>query len=364
MQLSRVEGRGSTSFYFHQNAFTKAGDKMVFSHANPGSGESLYSLDAANSAVLGSGKATRVADSKKMPGFRVVGLISRDVFYFSERSILATNLDTLKTRVIASLPSDWDMSAESITGLTLNSNETLLAGANTIGADASFNALGNAPRGKKIDATFNAHLPTFLFTVDVKSGKITVILRGHDWFNHVQFSPKDPSLLMFAHEGPWAKVDRIWLIRADGSGLVNFRPRKIPGEAVGHEFWDPSGKVIWFDYSVGKSRSLVGKNISRGQEMGYSIRPEQMSVHYNISHDGKFFAGDGGTYNHNTNPMIQLFVPQPDGSLRSEHLCGMAKNDYSRREPNVMFSPDDRWVIFSSTQSGKSEVYAVSIAKW
>ena len=31
-----------------------------------------------------------------------------------------------------------------------------------------------------------------------------------DWLNHLQFSPTDPTLLMFCHEGPWHKVDRIW----------------------------------------------------------------------------------------------------------------------------------------------------------
>jgi oligogalacturonide lyase len=37
-----------------------------------------------------------------------------------------------------------------------------------------------------------------------------------DWLNHVQFSPTDPTLMMFCHEGPWHKVDRIWTIRTDG----------------------------------------------------------------------------------------------------------------------------------------------------
>src|SRR5256885_6457748 len=36
------------------------------------------------------------------------------------------------------------------------------------------------------------------------------------------------SLLLFCHEGPWHKVDRIWTIRTDGSGLrkIHTRDRK------------------------------------------------------------------------------------------------------------------------------------------
>lgn len=30
---------------------------------------------------------------------------------------------------------------------------------------------------------------------------------------------------MFCHEGPWRKVDRIWTIRADGSGLTKIHTR-------------------------------------------------------------------------------------------------------------------------------------------
>ena len=37
------------------------------------------------------------------------------------------------------------------------------------------------------------------------------------WIDHQQFSPTDPNLLLYAHEGTWHEVDRIWTIRTDGS---------------------------------------------------------------------------------------------------------------------------------------------------
>ncbi len=365
VRLSRVEGKGSSVLYFHQNVYTAAGDKMVFHHDDAPSGQSLYSLDIADSAQLGNGKTTLLVDAKRLPGFQVVGPKSREVFYIDDGRIDATNLDTRKTRTIATLPSDWDFATQSITGLTLNSDETLLAGADTPGAgDISDRAKQSGGiKQNQIDATFDAHLPTFLFTVDVRTGKINVILKGQDWFDHVQFSPTDPTLLMFAHEGPWKQVDRIWLIRADGTGLVNFHPRTNPNESIGHEFWDPGGRMVWYDDADGKTRSLVGQDLATGKQLRYRLQSEQLSVHYNISHDGKLFAGDGATYDHNTDPMVQLLIPQPDGTLRSEKLASMKDNDYKKCEPNVRFSPDDQWVIYTSTQSGQKEVYAARVAK-
>ena len=58
-----------------------------------------------------------------------------------------------------------------------------------------------------------ARLPMALFTVNIQTRGDKTIHRSRDWLNHLLFSPVDPGLLMFCHEGPWHKVDRIWTIR-------------------------------------------------------------------------------------------------------------------------------------------------------
>src|SRR5471032_612857 len=73
------------------------------------------------------------------------------------------------------------------------------------------------------------------------------VLRAADLLNHLQFSPTDPSLILFCHEGPWHKVDRIWTIRADGSGLTPIHKRGMNMEIAGHEFFSPDGRKIYYD---------------------------------------------------------------------------------------------------------------------
>ena len=56
-----------------------------------------------------------------------------------------------------------------------------------------------------------------IFFYNIATGKTKECKESTDWLNHLQFSPTDPRLLMFCHEGPWHNVDRIWTIRTDGT---------------------------------------------------------------------------------------------------------------------------------------------------
>ena len=48
--------------------------------------------------------------------------------------------------------------------------------------------------------------------------------------------------------------------------------------------------------------------------------------------------------------------------LRAEKLVDMSKHDY-RLEPNVIFTPDNRWVIFRSNMHGDVHTYMVEVAR-
>jgi oligogalacturonide lyase len=84
-------------------------------------------------------------------------------------------------------------------------------------------------------------------------------------------------------------------------------------------------------------------------------------VHFNVSPDGKLFAGDGGGPRSVAAPgngqWIYLFTPK-NGALQVEKLVNLAKHDYTL-EPNVTFTPDMKWIVFRSNMSGATHVYAV-----
>jgi oligogalacturonide lyase len=352
-RLSREAGSGS--FYFHQNPYPAGGDKLVI--ATPG-GLSTIDLKTGEIRSIVEGRAGQV----------VVGRKSRQVYYLRGQEVFTTNVDTREARKIGDLP------FRSESGLTVNADETLLAGScqdqSDQAAKSTLSAEERASLAKeewRLGARLARQLPMALYTMDVKSGAVKTFNHCTDWLNHVQFSPTDPALLMFAHEGPWHRVDRPWVIRVDGSGLTQVHKRSMPMEISGHEFWGADGKTAWFDLQTPKSKQfwLAGKNLTSGALTKYALDAPEWSVHFNVSPDGKLFAGDGGGPRSvaapNNGQWIYLFTPV-DGRLKAEKLVDLAKHDYAL-EPNLTFTPDGKRIVFRSNMHGASHVYAVEIAK-
>jgi oligogalacturonide lyase len=171
-------------------------------------------------------------------------------------------------------------------------------------------------------------------------------------------------------------------------------PRTIQYEIAGHEFFSHDGQFVWYDLQTPRSSVfwIGGVNVYTGARIRYPLERSQWSVHYNVSWDGKLFAGDGGgpnsVANHGPFPenklldppqngqWMYLFTPKADsyttvkvggedvkvGKFDVEKLVDLSKQDY-KLEPNLTFTPDDKWIIFRSNMEGATQVYAVEIAK-
>jgi beta-galactosidase len=337
------EEPGSTSLYFHQNGYTATGDKLVITVP-----DGLATVDLKTRTVqrIVNGAVSHV----------VVGGRTRQVFYIKGDGVYATNIDTTATRLVTKGPQ-----LRSGSGLAVNATETLLAGS------LVEEGAPPAPRGGGLEARLAARLPMALYTIDIASGAVATVHRSTDWLNHVQFSPTDPSLLMFCHEGPWHEVDRIWTIRTDGTGLTKRHTRQMDMEIAGHEFFSADGRTIWYDLQTPKSEVfwLAGVNVADGQRTRYAVARLHWSVHFNVSPDGKRFAGDGGGPASVAAPgngqWIYLFTAGPEGLIATP-LVDLSRHDYTL-EPNVTFTPDGKWLVFRSNMHGAAHVYAVEIAK-
>jgi oligogalacturonide lyase len=369
---------GSESFYFNINAYTPDGKKMVFT-----SPTGIYAID------LATRKIERIVEGQRLRPI-MVGRKTGQVYYSQRTNVFAADLETKASRKIAELPFGYRVSA-------VNSDETLLAGTTIIMDDKqaeearareeamvanSDSARKN--RNRNLEQRYNDRLPMELFFYNVKAGEINKFNRCNDWLNHLLFSPTDPSMLMFCHEGPWHKVDRIWLIHSDGTGMVNIHKRTMNMEIAGHEFWGADGKTAWYDLQTprGEDFWVAGYNVASGDRTWYHLERDQWSVHFNVSPDGKLFCGDGGSEGmvaHAENgKWIYLFHPElvrddagsginqkdliKPGVFRWERLVNMSKHDYTL-EPNANFTPDMKWIVFRSNIFGPSYVFAVEVAK-
>jgi oligogalacturonide lyase len=402
VQLSREAG--TQSLYFTQNAYTKDGKLIVqtpggLATIDVNTGEITPIPDPTPAAAPAQGQASADGAARFRSRMRLIqtGRKTGAIFYQKAGAISATDPATNTSRQIATLPEVKDAM---LSISTVNSDETILAGAYTVGqgggerrsapraAPGSANYMGgdNLPdKGQMMERRLAERLPMVLFTLNVVTGEYKEILHTTDWIDHFQFSPADPMLLMYAHEGPWHKIDRIWLTRVDGTmapTLIHQRTMRM--EIAGHEFWGADGQWIWYDLQTPRSEVfwVAGYNVKTGRRIWYHLERDQWSVHFNVSPDGTLFSGDGGSEDKNVahakdGKWLYLFHPRmvPDmqtpanqdkmiqiGTFDFERLVNLRQHDYVL-EPNATFTPDMKWLVFRSNMNGSVQVYAVELAK-
>jgi oligogalacturonide lyase len=365
VHVSRVPNDRSGVIYFTQDCITADSQRVIFHVQFQEKWRHLYTFDLATQKVV------PLVTDRLIYGAEFSSK-NNNVYYQADGGIWSTNIDSLQSHKLADLPAEWGIG----TDLTLNADQTLLAAATDEGSkqwpattqsSADSATAPNVPpetqRLKSMGSTFAAHRPNLIYTINLKTGELKVIYRINTWLGHVQFSPTEPAVLMFCHEGPWEKVDRIWTIHPDGSDPQCFFNRTEPHEIAGHEFWSTDGKTIWFQHTFRDSKKsfLTGKNVLGGSMTNYSIPPAASAIHQLISPDEHFFIGDG-TGKTATGPNKYLTMQVPDGdTLRVTKLCSLQKNDYAQCEPNPHITPDQHWVIFTATFFGTPQAYALQL---
>jgi oligogalacturonide lyase len=402
---------GSSGFYFNVNAFTPDGRAMVY---NSPDGIRVLDLSSLKTRLLVPNPPRPADATLGTPAFFrggvhtiVVGRKTNSVFFSKMdpatklSTIYKANIDTGEVTKLAALPPRASVA-------TINADETLGVGtydekatpagqeyglnrpqaaATGSGANSRPPQAGNLvqPEGKgeMMERRLAARIPVVLYTVNLETGKVTILLHSTDWIGHMLFSPADPALLMYCHEGPWQKVDRIWMIHTDGRHNELIHKRTMAMEIAGHEFWGLDGQTIWYDWQPPKGEDffLAGYNLNTRKRVAYHMQRNEWSIHFNLTLDEDLFTGDGGDPGQVAKApdgeWIELFHPQlltvgpgainsPDfwqpGVFHSEHLVNMAHHNY-RLEPNVRFSPDKKLVIFTSNMFGPSYVFGVEVAK-
>jgi oligogalacturonide lyase len=360
----------SESFYFNVNAYTPDGREMAYTTAD----RAIHAVDLRTFATLA-----------VVPGpvrAIVVGHQTPRVFFIKqgEDALYAANLDTGETQKLADLPAGGAIA-------TINADETLAAGTRVVagGAERRF-VTGDSrgyqavDKGEQMARRLAARLPMELYTVDLRTGKVNVILRATDWLNHLQFSPADPGLLMYCHEGSGWRVDRIWTIRTDGSENTMIpdepgRNRIMETELAGHEWWSGDGRTIYVDLHLlkGTVGFLAQYDRDTGKHTWYHYEQNEWCIHYNLSPDGKTFCGDGA--GRPGDDYIVLLHPSviPDdqtlgtnliagGVIKPERLCRLLHHDF-HLEPNASFTPDGKYVVFRSDMFKDTYAFAVEVAK-
>ncbi len=204
-----------------------------------------------------------------------------------------------------------------------------------------------------------------LVVIDTASGDHEVIVE-RDSIGHPEFHPADASLLRYAG----LYCERMWVVNRDGSDNRLAYVRE-GNEWIVHETWNPHKRellttrwphgVIGVDIDTGAKRELCSFN----------------AWHPMISCDGAKMVAD------TTFPDIGLQVFDPNDGVGEPRLLCLSHSsnegahwdtDYcpyddgpvdvyapQHTHPHPNFSPDGRYVVFTSDQSGHAQLYECQV---
>lgn len=345
----------NSSFYFHNNPFV--GNEMVFNGSNGEGKERDSQVFAVN---LKTGAYRQITHEPYPVRTEIACNKTQEIFYQHADSVFAMNIMSGEKRLITVLKANNGHGSIAC----VNCDGTLLAG--TYSTKEEEELFSKYPERHDWFNMLTEHpYQRWLFTIDTKTGKVNRFYTEVAWLNHLQFSPTDPELLMFCHEGQWHKVDRIWTINVRDGKPRLMHKRTMNMEIAGHEWFGNLGKYIYFDLQKPKSKNFfVGRvDIATGEEKDFAIKREEWSVHFTTSWGENFLIGDGGSptsvAHNDQNQWIFRFDYDGD-HLKTTKLVNMKNHNYSL-EPNVHVTPDNKWVIFRANFEGHTDMYAVEL---
>jgi oligogalacturonide lyase len=240
--------------------------------------------------------------------------------------------DASPERVVAVLPADY----RNLGGFTLDADErTAYLGV----------ALRDLPPRQPDEPA--PQVPSGIRAVDLKTGSYRKVVDAPFRIGHVQANPWVPGEILYCHETGGDAPQRMWIVRADGSGN---RPLFVeePKDWVTHEvFIDPDHVVFNLIGEKPEQRTrptgiaVVGLRDGFVELVGQA--PGRGFLHTNGTSDGRWVLGDtfeGG-----------LYVVDRHSGERTLLTVGHAIH------PHANFSPDGTRILFQSRLLGDGKSY-------
>ena len=228
--------------------------------------------------------------------------------------------------------------------------------------------------------TPNGTYGSYIGTVEPATGQYTQWYHSEYGvpYNHAQFCPTDPDLIMVAHEGsinvaegrrrppaltPEGIYPRLQLIRRDGSREM----RRPLNNYATHEWWAADGKSIYYCSNGHIARDRLG---SREPESVCHLPIEGGNGvwHAHCTKDERYFILDGSLPSMGLSWWRGCVSTVRFWNDRTQKLCGLVSRNPIVEgwtpedpcpyhiDPHPRFVWDDQWVSFTATTAGRVDI--------
>ncbi len=211
--------------------------------------------------------------------------------------------------------------------------------------------------------------PYALFRLDLDTKKVKQISPDLGFkIGHVQSSPIDPAIVTYCWQHVYVDgapgivgntPNRIWWNRVDGTdggpvGTQEFGLHRT------HEFWFPDGKHIGYSarYHFGplKGSQFIGITTPDGNE-NFMMPAPVSSSHNQMYSDNRHWVSD--LYDGNN---LVLFTIDGKEIAQTEILSNHGSSMVGQpTHPHPHFSPNGRYILFSTDRSGRPQVYTLRV---
>jgi Tol biopolymer transport system component len=340
-QMTNTPGGTSHAQYFTQPATTPDGQWLIYGsdQGRPPGRLNIFKMD------LHTGVSVQLTDSDKnlKPRWSHLSPDGKEVYFIEDTAhVKAVNVDTLEERSIHRV--DHCFRAHQL----------------SVSPDNRFLVDGFFLEDKKEDDFLVGQgllIRSAVIVIDTKSGLARRLLDGNAPRTHAQYCPTNAELLFYCYGGPWWRVQRLWLIHADGTGnhpifkQTNF-------EGAGHEFWSQDGKTIYITCNGGRQpQGLWAMDVANSNE--WCVLAGACVGHGAANGEQDRFVIDELFNDCKTG----LWVSKK-GSPEPQLLC-QTRADWAGKaqeyHPHPRFLPDGKTVSFTSAMTGSCEVYLVEI---
>ncbi len=211
--------------------------------------------------------------------------------------------------------------------------------------------------------------PNALFRLDLQSKELTQISPDLGVFlAHVLANPVDPDIVLYVWKPVLEKGEpgivgdipaKLWWNNVEGTdgGQIGTQPF---GLHITHPCWFPDGKFISYSaryfFGPNKGKQFIGVTSADGSD-NFMLPADIGAAHSHMYADGKHWVFD--RYN---GPYLVMFTIEEKRIVRAETLF---KHDSTFKgqasHPHPHFSPDGKYVLFSTDRTGRPQVYTVNV---